>query len=265
MLIHPAAADEREGQQHEPERRRAGDGVCPDEPHVPAHHHRDGNGRRHRERSPGALPERVHDDERQHCDQDDHDQEDAEERGEAAERADLVLRHLAERPAVAPEAAAEDAEVLHRTAEHDAGEDPERPREVAELRGECRADQRTGAGDRGEVMAEDDPAVGRHEVASVVESLGRRRPVPVEGEEPRGEERPVEAVGERVHRGRGDDEPHGIHGLAVEHGEDGDRPCARERDAEPDEQAQEQHRQRIASSPVMSRPRISVCMSCVPS
>ena len=37
---------------------------------------------------------------------------DADERGEAAERSDLVFRHLPQRAAVAPQAAAENAEVL---------------------------------------------------------------------------------------------------------------------------------------------------------
>ena len=58
-----------------------------------------------------------------------------------------------------------------------------RARQKAELRGERRADERAGAGDRGEVMAEDDPAVRRHEVAAVVEPLGRRRARRVERED----------------------------------------------------------------------------------
>src|SRR5439155_4793616 len=64
--------------------------------------------------------------------------------GEAAERPDLVLRHLPERAAVAAEAAAQDAEVLHRAAQHHAGQDPERAGQITELRRERRADQRPG-------------------------------------------------------------------------------------------------------------------------
>ena len=106
-----------------------------------------------------------------------------------ADRADLLLRHLPERAAVAAQAAAEDAEVLHRAAEHDAGEDPQRPRQIAELRRQRRPDQRSRAGDRGEVMAEHDPAVGRNEVAPVVDALRRRRSRVVEREQLGGEER----------------------------------------------------------------------------
>ena len=49
------------------------------------------------------------------------------------------------------------------------------PGQVAELRGERRADQRARPGDGREVMAEDDPAVGGHEVAAVVQPLGGGR------------------------------------------------------------------------------------------
>ena len=69
---------------------------------------------------------------------------------------------------------AEDHEVLHRAAERDADDDPDHAGQIAELRGERRADERAGSGDGREVMAEHDPVVRRHEVAAVVESLGRR-------------------------------------------------------------------------------------------
>jgi hypothetical protein len=68
----------------------------------------------------------------------------------------------------------QDHKVLHTAAEHRTDEDPERARQIAELRRERRADQRTGAGDGGEVVAEYDPLVGRHEVAAVVEAFRRR-------------------------------------------------------------------------------------------
>ena len=79
-------------------------------------------------------------------------------------------------------------EVLHGAAEHDADDEPERAGQIAELRGEHRADQRSGAGDGREMMAEEHPAVGRHEVAAVVEPLGRRGAPVVETEDTRREE-----------------------------------------------------------------------------
>ncbi len=53
-------------------------------------------------------------------------------------------------------------------ARHDAGDQPDQPGRVAELRRQDRADQRPGAGDRGEVMAEQHQSVGRMVVVAVV-------------------------------------------------------------------------------------------------
>jgi hypothetical protein len=73
------------------------------------------------------------------------------------------------------------------------GWEPERRGHVAELGGEDWADEWTGAGDGGEVMAEGDPAGGRDIVAAVgearrggrlgvVEFRGRIRDSPIFGE-----------------------------------------------------------------------------------
>ena len=71
-------------------------------------------------------------------------------------------------------------------------------REVAELGRERRPEQRPGPGDRGEVVAEDDPAVRRHEIASVVEPDGRRGAAVVERQHSGREELRVEPVGDQV-------------------------------------------------------------------
>ena len=89
-------------------------------------------------------------------------------------RAELIARHLAEAAAVAARGQQQDRHVLDAAADDGADQDPQRAGQIAELRGERRADQRAGAGDGGEVVAEDDPAMGRHEVAAVVEALGGR-------------------------------------------------------------------------------------------
>jgi hypothetical protein len=75
------------------------------------------------------------------------------------------------------------------------------------LRGEHRTDQRSRAGDRGEMMAEHDPAVGRHVVEAVVAQHGRRRARTVEHERAIGEEARVEAVRDEEQRQRRGDEP----------------------------------------------------------
>ena len=73
-----------------------------------------------------------------------------------------------------------DHHVLDRAGEDHADDDPERAGEVAHLGGEHGPDQRAGAGDRGEVVAEQDAPVRRLEVHVVVEPLGRGRPLVVD-------------------------------------------------------------------------------------
>ena len=93
----------------------------------------------------GLSFKRVDDHEREHRQQDDHDQQHGDQRREAADLADLLARHLAERLAVAPHGAEQDHEVLNGAAEHRADDDPQRARQIAELRGERRADERARA------------------------------------------------------------------------------------------------------------------------
>ena len=60
--------------------------------------------------------------------------------------------------------------------------------QIAELRGQHRADQRSGAGDGGEVMAEDDPLIGGLEVVAVVEAFGGGGALVVQRHHARGDE-----------------------------------------------------------------------------
>src|SRR5207245_1393021 len=74
----------------------------------------------------------------------------------------------------------QDDEILYGATQHRADDDPQRPRQVAELRGQRRTYQRAGSGDRGEVMAEDDPLVGGLEIVAVAQPLGWRGALVVE-------------------------------------------------------------------------------------
>ena len=87
------------------------------------------------------------------------------------------------------------------------------PGQVAELRGERRPHQRSRAGDGGEMMAEDDHAVGRNEVAAVVEALRRRGTRGIDRQHARRNPGRVEAVAQQVDAdGRGHD-PEGVDRL----------------------------------------------------
>ena len=98
---------------------------------------------------------------------------------------------------------------------HGADDDPERAGQVAELRGEHRADQRTGSGDGGEVVAEDDPLVGGLEIVAVAQALGGGGALVVEHHDARGDEFGVEAVGGGVAAGGGEDQPEAVDVLAA--------------------------------------------------
>ena len=205
------------------------------EAHVDAHQHRDRDRGRDREGAPRRVLEGVDDDEGHHREQDDHDREDRDHGEEPRAAAHLVARHLPERAAVAAQREEEDHEVLHAAAEDGAGDEPERPRQVAELRRERRPDERPGAGDRREVVAEDHPAVRGHEVAPVVEPLGRRRARGVEREDARGDEGGVEAVRDEVRAERPRHEEDAVDGLAARERDRGEPARAHEGDGEPGE------------------------------
>ena len=123
----------------------------------------------------GEFGERVDDDQREHRQQDDHDAKHGDQRRGAADRADLVARHLA-RGSCRRGASRRTATTMSCTApaKIDADDDPDRARQVAHLGGQHGADERPGAGDRGEVVAEQHAPVGRLEVLAVLEVLGRR-------------------------------------------------------------------------------------------
>ena len=151
-----------------------------------------------------------------------------------AEAAELVAREVGEAPAVAARRAEEDQHVLHAAGQHRADEEPQGSRQVAELGRERRSDQGTRARDRGEVMAEHDRAVRRHEVAPVVEALGRRRPRRIEPAHAGGDPAAVEAVADEVGRDGRDHEPERVDALAAMQGDAAECGRARDGDSCPD-------------------------------
>ena len=87
--------------------------------------------------------------------------------------------------------------VLHRPGQADADDDPDQPRQIAELHRQHRPDQRPGAGNGREMMAEQHPFVRRMIVLPVVEQHGRRRPRIVEHRHLRRQKRAVIAIRDR--------------------------------------------------------------------
>ena len=213
-----AAADQCANQQHGAHYGSLADPSWPPPLHPRAHEQGDGNRTGDRKQSPRRRPQRVHHDERQHREEDDHDREYGDHGGYACRLADFFLRHLSQRFAVAPQRAEEDREILNRAAEDHADHEPKRAGQEAELRGEHRSHQRSRASDGCEVVAEQHPAVRRHEVVAVVEPLGGRRALRVETKDFVGEEPRIEPVGDDVGADGGGQEPGGIDHLTADEG-----------------------------------------------
>ena len=211
---HGLPEDQRSHQQHDADDRCFADMPGADEAHVHAHDQRDRDRCRDGEQSPRTAGERLDDDQAQHREDDDHDREHADQRQRAGNRTQLHLDHLAERLAVAAYRSEQHDEVLHRAGDDDAGQDPQRSGQVAHLRGEDRADQRTGAGDRREMMTVEDDLVGRDVILAVVVSYRRRRPAVVEHQDFFGDELAVEPVGDEIDAQRSSHQPHRVDRFA---------------------------------------------------
>ena len=140
------------------------------------------------------------------------------------DRVDFLLRHLAERLAVAPHRRAEDDEVLHRAAEHDAGDQPERAGQETELRGQRRADERARArrsprsGGRRAPICWSARSRGRCSSRSAGVARLAIEPEDTPADEPR-----VEAIGDRVGAEPGDDDPCRADRLAARQRDDAER------------------------------------------
>ena len=93
---------------------------------------------------------------------------------------DFRARDVGERPAAAPHRGPEPEGILHRAGQTDAADQPDQAGRVAELRREHRADQRPGAGDGREMMAEQHPPAGGEVVGAVALGVRGRDPRVVE-------------------------------------------------------------------------------------
>ena len=93
------------------------------------------------------------------------------DRNATGDRVELLLDHLAERFAVPAHGTKKDDEILHRSTQGDTDQNPDRAWKVAELSGQDGPDKRSGAGNRREMMTEDNPLVGLNEIAAVILDL----------------------------------------------------------------------------------------------
>ena len=180
---------------------------------VDAHQQGDRDGQGDGGESPRAALERIDHHERDHRNENNHDAKHPEEGGVTGQRADLILHHLAQRFPVAAHGAEQGDEIVDRAAQHTSDDDPERPRQVAELRGQDGTHQRTRSGDGRKVMPEDHPLVRGNKVATVFEALGGRGALVVEQHDLGGDELAIEAIPGEKRAGGGEDQPDAVDGL----------------------------------------------------
>ena len=107
----------------------------------------------------------------------------------------------------------QDHEIVNRARQADARDQPDEPRGEAELSRKHRADQRAGASDGREVMAEQHEPVRRVVVVAVVPDVGRCRPAVVERHDAGGYERAVVAVSDCQDTKNGKDYVKRAHGA----------------------------------------------------
>ena len=236
-----AAADQREQQQQRADDGCFADFAGPPPFHPPTHEQRDRNRAGDREQPPRRCAQGIDDDERQDGEQDDHDREDRDHRRHAGDVTDLLLGHLAERLAIAAQRAEENREVLDRAAEHHADDEPQGPWEEAELRRKHGSNEWSGPGNRGEVVTEQHPAVGRDKIVAIVESLGGGGAARIEPEDLGSEEFRVEAVADDVGADGGGQKPGGTDRLAASQCQDAECRGAEQGDQRPANNRERSH------------------------
>ena len=234
IFVNQLSAPHRQQQQRHADGRGFEHFAHPPEPHITAHEQRDGNRCAHGENAPRTFGQRLDHDEREHREQNHQDGQNRQHRDETGRRIQFLLDHLAERFAVAPHRAKQNDEILHRAAEHDADENPQRPRQITELRGEHRPDERSRPGNRREVVAEDDPFVRPDEILAVVVDFARRGAAVVEHQHARGNPFGIKPVADGVGAERRDENIGGIDRLAPAKRQRGISRRAGQREQEPE-------------------------------
>src|SRR5208283_3127017 len=94
-------------------------------------------------------------------------------RDESAAFADLFAGHFAKGLAITTNRTEQNDKILHAACKSGTSNQPQRSRKVTELRSQGWTDERAGSGNRGKVVAEQNPFVGGHKVATVIAAFGR--------------------------------------------------------------------------------------------
>ena len=206
-LRYRLSVHDRGDQADEAQHRHLADPARPDPACIGAHCHGERHGGRNGEHAPGAFGQRLDHDQRQHRQDDDHDHERAEQGDRAGNLTHLHADEFAQRLAVAAHGNEQDHEILHRAGQHHAEDDPQRAGQIAHLGGEHGSDQWPRARDRGEMMAEQDGAVGRDIVQAIGAPHGGGGPCRIYPHDMPGDEQRIIAIGDQKAADCRDDDP----------------------------------------------------------
>ena len=136
---------------------------------------------------------------------DDDDEQDGEGRQDSDFFPHEGANNLGKRLATMSHASGEDEEVLDGTGEANADNEPYKAGHITELDGENWPDQGAGPGDGGEMMAEEDPTIGRMVILSVIKLVSWGGSCRIDHCHAGGEEGTVESIGHR-HSGENPEE-----------------------------------------------------------
>ena len=144
----------------------------------------------------------------------DDDKQNRNHRRRSRDAADVAESDLGQRFPAPPQARAKHQKILHRPRQTYADHDPQQPRHIPELCRQHRPDQRSGAADCREMMAEKYPFVRRMIILPIVESHRRRDTAVVEHGDFRREEGAVIAIRDRQDAEHDDHHGHCGHDVA---------------------------------------------------
>jgi len=144
---------------------------------------------------------------RHHAQQNHHDRQHRDLRYNSAALTDFVACHFTQSFSVTPDRAEQNNKILHTSRECAACNQPKRSWQIPELCGECWPNQRAGASDCRKVVPEQNPFVGRHKIAAIIEPLRGCGARIIKREQLRGDKCGIQTVGNQVAANRSNHKP----------------------------------------------------------
>ena len=166
--------------------------------HPEAHDHGDRDRHANREHPPRAVRKRVDDNNAQARQGDDKNKEDCNHRDQAGKGTDFSSRNVGQRAATMAHRSDQHGEILHAARENGADQYPKEAGSESKLRRQRGSNQRPRSGNRGEMMAEQNPSRGNDIVVAVGIKMSGRSAAIVESHRLGGDERTVITIGQRV-------------------------------------------------------------------